>query len=161
MGWNVKYKNAQGTFDVGKMFDDFASECANRVSDVLDALTMACLQTVKECREQPSLDASHRHEPHQPNYIDDTGILRDSIGYMIYDHGQLYRQDFSGKGSTEGLVAAQTAASKFPNDIVAVVVAGAYYALMVESRGYNVITKQCGNLGPTFDKYLKLAFSNS
>lgn len=160
MAWSVKYKNSKGTFDIGKMIDDFADKCAERVSDVLDALTMACLYTVKECREQPSLDASHRHEPHQPNYIDDTGILRGSIGYMIYDHGQLYRQDFSGKGSAEGLVAAQTAASKFPNDIVAVVVAGAYYALMVESRGYNVITKQCGDLGEKFNKYLKIVFNS-
>lgn len=160
MTWIVKYKNTKGTFDIGQMVDDFANACASRMSDILDALTMACLYTVKECREQESLDASHRHEPHRPNYIDDTGVLRGSIGYMIYDHGQLYRQDFSGKGSTEGLVAAQTAASKYPNDIVAVVVAGAYYALMVESRGYNVITKQCGDLGEKFNRYLKIVFEN-
>ena len=52
---------------------------------------------------------------------------------------------------------AAQAAAQYPNDIVAVIVAAADYALYVESKGYDVISGPCSELNGIFSKYIRIA----
>lgn len=52
---------------------------------------------------------------------------------------------------------AAEAAAQYPNDIVAVIVAAADYALYVESKGYDVITGPCSELNGILTKYIQIA----
>ena len=79
------------------------------------------------------------------DYIDRTGNLRSSIGYIVFKDGTALHQSFeqvgSGlKGTNQGRSVAIKAGSKYKNGICLVVVAGMNYALAVESRGRDVLT---------------------
>lgn len=130
---------------------------------LIDAAEMACLEVVKEAREQPS-PGPYPDEmrgfigPHQPNYIDWTGNLRGSIGYTVFYDGIEKRTSFNGglnEGGQKGKQAAAETAGKNVKGLSAAIVAGENYALSVESYGYNVITEQCSNFKRIFDDYLK------
>ena len=83
--------------------------------------------------------------PHQPNYIDDTGNLRSSIGYVLVVDGQIVTmssfEPIKGgtQGSKEGKSFAESLARNHPNDIALIVVAGRNYAEYVAARGYDVL----------------------
>ncbi len=81
--------------------------------------------------------------PHTPNYIDWTANLRSSIGYIIVDNGSVVQYGgFAGKGregESEGRRYAESLASKYPNGIVLIVVAGMRYAAYVQNKGYDVL----------------------
>lgn len=124
-------------------------------SDILDCLILACLQVVREARSLQNGALDKMHEPHQPFYIDHTGILRSSIGFVIYDHGKPYFSNFAGVGAQEGKNTADGIARKYPNDIVAVIAAGAMYAAAVENKGYYVLSKNAGKLGDIFSEKLQ------
>ena len=68
-------------------------------------------------------------------YKDRTHLLRSSIGFVM----------------------AEEAAAQYPNDIVAVIVAAADYALYVESKGYDVISGPCSELNAILSKYIQIA----
>ena len=79
------------------------------------------------------------------SYKDQTGNLRSSIGYIIAKDGRVIRQsDFAvvrkgSEGKSEGEQFARSLASKFPEGIVLIVVAGMNYASYVSAKGYNVL----------------------
>lgn len=78
------------------------------------------------------------------NYIDQTGNLTNSIGYVITRNGNIvYKGGFQGGGEPEaskrGLMLAQEVASETKNDLSIIIVAGMNYAAYVEAKGYNVI----------------------
>ena len=79
------------------------------------------------------------------SYKDQTGNLRSSIGYIIVKDGRVIRQsDFAvvrkgSEGKSEGEQFARSLASKFPEGIVLIVVAGMNYASYVSAKGYNVL----------------------
>ena len=79
------------------------------------------------------------------SYKDQTGNLRSSIGYIIVKDGRVIRQsDFAvvrtgSQGKSEGEQFARSLASKFPEGIVLIVVAGMNYASYVSAKGYNVL----------------------
>ena len=79
------------------------------------------------------------------SYKDQTGNLRSSIGYTIVKDGRVIRQsDFAvvrkgSEGKSEGEQFARSLASKFPEGIVLIVVAGMNYASYVSAKGYNVL----------------------
>lgn len=90
-----------------------------------------------------------RHIPkHTPGYIDWTANLRSSIGYVVVMDGQIMDmssfEPVKGKsgdgkeGSKSGKEFARSFASKFPNDIALIVVAGMAYADYVQRDGYDV-----------------------
>jgi hypothetical protein len=112
---------------------------------VIEQLELVCLEVVKEARMLPSPPVEMRGEKHQPNYIDDSGNLRASIGYVLYHNGQTVSQNFEGssEGTNKGLKVANEVAGSWPTGIVAVIVSGEDYSLYVESRGYDVITGPC------------------
>jgi hypothetical protein len=78
-------------------------------------------------------------------YMDQTGNLRSSIGYIVVYNGNILSQGFdaAGRGTESGQKGVQEAqklakdiADEYPTGFVLVCVAGMDYAAAVESRGY-------------------------
>lgn len=148
--------NGKRTDDINAMFRDIDAAAGRIKSRILMAVRLACLATVRRARELPSPPETMRGKPHQPNYIDQTGILRASIGFAIYDQGQRVMENFEtgGEGAAQGIKTAEDIAKRFPDKIVAIVVAGADYAAAVESRGYFVLSEPASHLGEIMQTYL-------
>ena len=75
-------------------------------------------------------------------YMDDTGNLRSSIGYILIDNGKVINQNFSGNDA-EGKIAAMDYANQIKSKykgLVLIGIAGMEYAAAVEAKGYDVIT---------------------
>lgn len=155
MGVQIKI-NGKTKTDINELFKGVSdySEKLNR--RIINALELACRAVVTKARELPSPPETMRGTPHQPHYIDDTEVLRNSIGFVIYDKGVKVHQNFTQKqGSEQGLAVADEAAAKFPNQLVAIIVAGANYAAAVESKGYFVLTQPTMELPTILQQYLQ------
>lgn len=79
------------------------------------------------------------------DYMDQTGNLRSSVGYVVFKDGVALHVSFEQKGSgligtNVGRSVAFKAGSKYRDGICLVVVAGMNYALHVESKGRDVLT---------------------
>lgn len=130
-------------------------EIDRQVEEAMDRMMQAVVynlqvigeKCVNEARNLPSLsrDDPVAEFPHQPNYIDDTGNLRSSIGYVIIIDGQIVAESSfqavkNGKeGSDEGKTFAESLVSNYPDRIALVVVAGMHYAEYVAAKGYDVL----------------------
>lgn len=129
--------------------DYVVSQVENLREVLIMRLSVIGEKVVNHARNLPSPSAASfdggRIPPHQPNYIDWTANLRSSIGYVIVADGQVVRQsDFKTvgngqEGSASGRQFASGLASKFPNGICLIVVAGMNYASYVSAKGYDVI----------------------
>lgn len=83
------------------------------------------------------------------SYMDQTGNLRSSTGYVIVDHGRVVAVDFkqvSGsqpaqglKGAYVGEAYARQLATRYSKGYALIVVAGMRYAAHVEATGRNVL----------------------
>ena len=125
------------------------------MNDALDRMMQAVIYNLKvigekcvnEARNLPSLsrDDERAEKPHQPNYIDDTGNLRSSIGYVLIVDGQIVSEssfEVVGKGkegSEAGKSFAESLVKDHPTGIALVVVAGMRYAEYVAAKGYDVL----------------------
>lgn len=149
--------NGKETADINAMFKDIDAAAGRIKSRIIMAVRLACLATVRRARELPSPPETMRGKPHQPNYIDQTGVLRASIGFAIYDQGQRVMENFEkgGEGAAQGIKTAEDVSKKFPDKIVAIVVAGADYAAAVESHGYFVLSEPASHLGEILQSYLR------
>ena len=163
--------NGKPKADINDLFKDVEKFSESLNSDIIDAVTLACLQVVTEARNLPSPPETAKwrivpgkkegtskkvYNPHQPYYIDDSSILRHSIGFAIYDKGVKVMQNFEQQPGAElGVAVADEAAQKFPNQIVAIIVAGANYAAAVESKGYFVLTQPTMKLPEILQGYLR------
>lgn len=143
--------NIVAKFDIDKLFEGVYAKVEDIQDAVIEAIKAACLQTVANARR---LDT----------YKDLTTLLRSSIGFVIYDHGTKVADNFEARngekgseGAALGKRVAEQAAASWPNSIVAVVVAGADYALYVESKGYDVISGPCSELNAILSKYIQIA----
>lgn len=80
------------------------------------------------------------------SYIDQTGNLRSSIGYMVIKNGHVlhkggFEQVKNGKdGTSDGPTFIDSQISKYSKGIVLMVVAGMNYSAYVEDMGRNVLT---------------------
>ena len=78
-------------------------------------------------------------------YIDQTGNLRSSVGYVVVKDGNIVSQsDFQqvkggNEGASEGRVFAGKLKSETSTGIALIVVAGMNYATYVSAKGYNVL----------------------
>ena len=81
--------------------------------------------------------AKRRREKHTPNYIDDTGNLRNSIGYMIAVDGQPIAADLKSSAAQE---LAQSALEGNVKGVQLILTAGMEYAKYVHKLGYDVLT---------------------
>ena len=122
--------NIVAKFDIDKLFAGVYEAVDIITATVVDAMQMACLEVTQNAKLLNT-------------YKDRTHLLRSSIGFVIYNHGEKVAESF---GSTGG-----------ENDIVAVIVAAADYALYVESKGYDVISGPCSELNAILSKYIQIA----
>lgn len=145
----------KGKFNINAIFQDLEARLRPLIIEaVTEAFEQACLEVVEQAK---SLDT----------YQDQTNQLRSSIGYQIYNQGVLVTEYFQasgkgdGSGSAQGVARGKTvaaeAARQYPDDVVGVIVAGAHYALYVESKGYDVISGPASQLTEITSKYLRLA----
>ena len=157
--------NIVANFSIDEMIRKATEDVEAVIKDIVSALEMACRDTVKAARLLPSPPIDMIGKPHQPNYIDQTAYLRSSIGFAIYNRGQLIQEDFSGtekanagekapQGQAAGRNLANEIAGRFSEGIVAVVVCGAEYAAAVEANGYDVLTGSAKELGNIFKTYI-------
>lgn len=137
-------------FDIGKLFAGVRAKDDIITDSVLDALQMACLEITNNAKALNT-------------YKDQTHYLRSSIGFVVFDHGEKITESFGSTGGEAGSAGveagreiAEEAAKQYTNEIVAVIVAGADYALYVESKGYDVISGPCSELNEVLSKYLKI-----
>ncbi|TDX83965.1 hypothetical protein [Epilithonimonas xixisoli] len=83
-------------------------------------------------------------------YKDRTNFLNSSIGFVIYQNGEFVKSNFfasgvgEGKDGQKGVLTGEDlgneVAQNFTSGFVCVMVAGADYALYVESKGFDVLT---------------------
>lgn len=69
-------------------------------------------------------------------YQDQTGNLRNSVGYCVLLNGEVKGQ----KVSHLNKKTIDEVSQKYPKDLVLIVVAGMNYAAYVEAKGYNVLS---------------------
>lgn len=141
--------------------DNIVAEMENRMKRVLTQRLMyvgeMCVNKARNLQLPPrsiywdsSTGERQRHIPrHTPNYIDWTANLRSSIGYVVVMDGQIVgKSDFSkmkgidsdGKdGSKKGREYARRLATRFPQGVALIVVAGMDYASYVQRKGYDVL----------------------
>ncbi len=82
------------------------------------------------------------------NYMDQTGNLRSSVGYVILNNGKTVLENIQmserGTDRSTGVQVAknfiQEISEKYKNDFVLIVVAGMDYAVYVEALGRNVLS---------------------
>lgn len=115
------------------------------IINVIEAIDMACKQAMTFAKNVDT-------------YKDQTGNLRSSIGYVLFQDGKELKRNFygTGPGTSEGAKLAENKAKSRPSEkiIVGVLVAGMDYALYVEAMGYDVITGASFRLIPEFKTYL-------
>lgn len=104
-----------------------------------DRIVAAAIYAMKVLAEELVIYAKNNR-----NYIDQTGNLTNSIGYVITYKGKVVSQGgFTGSGeeisAQIGLSLANEIASETQNDFAVIIVAGMNYAAYVEAKGYNVI----------------------
>lgn len=141
-------------FDIDELFKGVYEAVEDITDAVIQSIIAACTQTVAKARTLKT-------------YTDRTTLLRSSIGFVVYDHGQKVVDNFQGAGGasaaegvSKGKQVAEAAAKEHPAAIVAVVVAGADYALYVESKGYDVVTGPCYELNNLLEQYLREAVAS-
>lgn len=100
-------------------------------------MRQAMLMRLKRVGEQFIADARENGA-----YTDQTGNLRNSIGYIILDDGvQIDLGGFgNGEGAARGEQLALELSDKYTSGLVLIVVAGMEYAAAVESLGFDVLT---------------------
>jgi hypothetical protein len=121
------------------------------IEATLEACKLACIKMVERAKQTNT-------------YQDQTHKLRSSIGCVLYHNGAEVFNYFESTGGEmgsdgiqDGLTYAQNVAEQQGNKaIVAVVVAGAEYAMYVESKGYDVLTGSTRQ----FSSDLKSEFEN-
>lgn len=102
-------------------------------------------QAVNKARSLPSPKVAPVHgriPPHQPNYIDHTVNLRNSIGYMVAVEGREVRSGGWTDGTEGGIAGrsmAERVAARHPHSVVLIVTAGERYAAYVAALHYDVI----------------------
>lgn len=117
-------------FDVNRAKAELKAKAEEIRNKLITAWQYAGEQFISEARNQPQDHALGF-------YLDQTGNLRNSIGYYIFYNGQLVH---SGGGNTEGMTLATSAIEKEGLEFVGL--AGMNYASYVEAKGYNVISMQ-------------------
>jgi hypothetical protein len=116
------------------------SEVTEHLEKEIEKREKVIINTLKYVGEQCVNDARMNGD-----YMDQTGNLRSSIGYVVVKNGivlslsKFNKVKSSSEGKSEGLELANKLASKSTTGIVLIVVAGMNYASYVETNR-NVIT---------------------
>lgn len=118
--------------DVSKRFDKFIEVIEKRQIERLQYLGEMCVTHARSI-------------PASVGFMDQTGNLRSSIGYMVFRDGSAIHGNYEPvKGGIIGAVIGENLARKigarYKQGICLVVTAGMNYALHVEARGRDVLT---------------------
>ena len=124
----VKLTTPRSAFDMA--IDEFTEQAENAIINILMYVGESC---VTEARDNGS-------------YMDQTGNLRSSIGYVVVNNGKIVgmkvgeqvKDGTEGKGKAESYMT--RLASEHSTGICLIVVAGMNYAVYVEGRGKNVLS---------------------
>jgi hypothetical protein len=106
---------------------------------LINTMSYVGVECVNHARLLPSPPEEMRKHPHAPNYIDKSGNLRGSIGFVISLDGRITGENFNGKGSRYGKEFARKIINEFPKGVALIVVAGMSYAAFVSAKGYDVL----------------------
>lgn len=127
MGIKANFNLAQ----IRKRFDAVNARVDAAILAALKRLGEACVKVARE----------------NGNYIDQTGNLRSSTGYLIVSNGKIVEsafetaiKDTDGKGANTGRRYAEELAGKYTSGYALIVVAGMSYAAAVESLSKDVLT---------------------
>lgn len=117
--------------DVSRHFDNFLATIEKRQIIRFQYLGEICVEHARTI-------------PPEVGFMDQTGNLRSSIGYVIFKDGVAIRDNFmlvkaGSEGAKTGKMIAEKVAARHPEGIVLVVVAGMHYALHVEAKGRDVL----------------------
>lgn len=125
MGIEPKFKMS----DVKARFDAFINVVEKRQIERLQYLGELCVTHAREL-------------PPEIGFNDQTGNLRGSIGYVVFNNGVAIHEGYEGTatGAAAGKALALKVAAKYKQGIALVVTAGMNYALAVESKGKDVLT---------------------
>lgn len=118
--------------DVKARFDKFLTVIEKRQIKRLQYLGEMCVKMAREI-------------PPEVGFMDQTGNLRSSIGYMVFKDGVAVHEGYQVvAGGAEGIAKGQTIAkkigTKYKTGIALVVTAGMDYALYVEAKGRDVLS---------------------
>lgn len=140
------------TTDMSKLFAKIDAKTEEAKASYTEAFEMACLDIVNLAKKTNT-------------YKDQTNNLRSSIGFILYDRGELVTENFNiagigtegdgSKGIVEGKRIAEEAAKIHPESLIGVIVAGMEYALYVEAKGYDVLTGSCLQAQTVLEKYIR------
>jgi len=141
----------ESNFDMAALKKYAESKKDDFIEAAVEAYKITCIEAVRRAKQTNT-------------YKDQTHRLRSSIGCVLYHDGvEVYNYfestggEAGGEGVQLGLTQARNLAELQGNkSIVAVLIAGAHYAVYVEAKGYDVLT------GSTlrFTEDLKEEFSN-
>lgn len=113
---------------------------------IIRNLNIVGTKVVTHARNLLSPQAESKNPPpHQPNYIDWTGNLRSSIGYVVVKDGKIVNEKGfevvkdGHEGSELGREYAEQLATQVQSGYALIVVAGMGYASYVTNKGYDVI----------------------
>lgn len=124
-------------------------DCVQRSREAIQlnaaAFPVAYLKNAKPLRQrhisQRDLDKNPNVKPPKfGEYLDQTGNLRDSIGYVIVKDGKVIKSHLGSQGADNVNAMIAKSAAKIPKGYGLIVVAGMEYAAAVESKGYDVLT---------------------
>lgn len=122
-----------------KITPNFAmAEVRKRIEAKIEKIEGGAVRRFQDVGEDFVTNARQNHE-----YIDQTGNLTSSIGYVILKNGELLEENFEGENSVgvkKGKEVALDVATEFQNGLALICVAGMEYAAAVESKNYDVIT---------------------
>lgn len=127
---------------VNGLIPQFGNIVGNVINEFQDSIHNEMLQSLQFAGET-FVNAARTNN----TYVDDTGNLRSSIGYVILLDGKIINQSFvkqngsdGDTGKLQGMEFAKEVADQYPDGYVLIGVAGMQYAASVEAHGYDVIT---------------------
>jgi hypothetical protein len=124
-------------FDSGAWMREFeAAKEAWIADEVVPALAYAGEEFVNHARSLPSLPASARKGPHQPNYIDDSRNLRGANSYEVYRKGKAVAGKVGRTETRELFEGAKDSGA----DVELLTGNGMDYASAVEALEYDVVS---------------------
>lgn len=114
-----------------------------RVDEILESIINEQIIAMKVLGEKCVTHA--KSVPAEVGFMDDTGNLRSSIGYMVFLDGVAVHESFEqvkegSEGVKTGKILAKKIGDRFKNGVCLVVTAGMNYAIHLESKGRDVLT---------------------
>lgn len=119
------------------------ADVKKRFDDALDIVSRWQVKYLQRLGEECVLHA--RQIPATVGFMDQTGNLRSSIGYIVFVDGVAVGENYvpvSGgvEGVEKGKALAKKVGSTYKNGVCMVVTAGMNYAVHVEAKGRDVLT---------------------